>query len=304
MEVFMDKTIKALSFGEILWDIIEDKEHLGGAPFNLSAHLAMCGLDSFIVSRLGEDDRGQRVFKEMERLSVDSSFVGVDTLHPTGTVAVTLDDGGQPSYTINENVAYDFITLDNKQLNVVSGSGFSVFCFGTLAQRTQMNEGTLYSILECLNGVEVFYDVNLRQNYYSTQQVKKSLYHTTILKLNDEEVRILSELFYGKILDDKEFASIVQKEYELNIVLITKGEKGCAVYCDRVFELYQGPKVTVADAVGAGDAFSAAFLYRFCHGDTPFHAAQTANRLGAFVASCQGAIPQYSNEIIDMLRSS
>ena len=285
--------VKILVFGEVLWDLIRDGEYLGGAPFNLAAHLASCGIHSYIITNVGDDKRGRQVLKEMDRLGVDKTYVGVDPHHPTGTVNVALSQAGEPSYTINENVAYDFIELDDAQIEKIGNERFGAFCFGTLNQREETARRTLYRILDVLGDIHVFYDINLRQHYYSKEMIHKSLSRTTILKLNDDEVRMVSSLMFEEMLDDIKFARRIGDKYGIYIVLITLGKNGCAVYHDGAFESCPGTEVVVADTVGAGD--------RFCMGDSPMEAARKANSLGAFVASQQGAIPEYSEEITELL---
>ncbi len=200
--------VKILVFGEVLWDLIRDGEYLGGAPFNLAAHLASCGIHSYIITNVGDDERGRRVLYEMDRLGVDKTYVGVDPHHPTGTVNVALSQAGEPSYTINENVAYDFIVLDDAQIEKIGNERFGAFCFGTLNQREETARRTLYRILDILGDIQVFYDINLRQHYYSKEMIHKSLSCTTILKLNDDEVRMVSSLMFDEMLDDIEFARL------------------------------------------------------------------------------------------------
>jgi len=295
--------MKFVSFGEILWDIIDGKEHLGGAPFNLAAHLARCGVESFMISSLGDDDLGRRALREMDRLAVDAAYVRIDPEHPTGTVDVTLSEAGQPSYCINENAAYDFIAPTEEQIDAVSAGGFHVFCFGTLAQRSETTRSALRELLSRFKGAHVFCDINLRQDYYSKELVKHSLASATILKLNDEEVGELSMLLRGECLSLKVFSEMVSEQYNLDLVIVTRGEKGCVTFREGRYREHPGKSVRVADAVGAGDAFSAAFLYKFCAEGDPAEAARVANELGAFVASRRGAIPDYTEDIKTVLRS-
>ena len=292
-----------LSFGEVLWDVIEGREHLGGAPFNVAAHLARFGARSFICTRVGNDDRGQRVMANMDRLGVDKMFATVDDEHPTGTVSVTLAEG-QPTYVIHEDVAWDFIEMKESCWRDFKQTKFQAFCFGTLAQRSERSRHTLSQLLERLPGVPTLFDVNLRQHYYSTDVIRQSLAHTSILKLNDQETGLLGELLYGEKLADEEFARRVAADFALDVVLVTLGDAGCAVLHNGRYDFVPGRQVQVVDAVGAGDAFSAGFLFKYCQGASPVEAARLANELGAFVASQRGAIPDYSEEIRQKLAAT
>ncbi len=289
--------IKVLSFGAIVWDIIEGTPYIGGAPFNLAAHLAKCGIASSMLTRLGQDEYGQRSLTEMKRLDVDRSYVQIDPDRPTPTVVVTLSEGGQPHYDIQDNVSYDFIKADKGLLHAVQREKFAAFCFGTLEQRSQTTRESLHKILKQLTALHVFFDVNLRLDYYSREIITASLGPTTILKVNDDEVRVLAELLFGRSLSQHEFSNRIRDKFEIATVLVTRGSRGCLVMSEGVLAEFPGVPVKVADTVGAGDAFSAGFLAELCRGKSCQEAAELANRLGAFVASKPGAIPEYSDEI-------
>jgi len=289
--------MKAVSFGEVLWDIIEGKEYLGGAPFNLAAHLSKLGCSVSMISRVGNDRRGKKVIQKMKALGVESSFVQVDTRYPTGTVDVKLSKDGKPTFTINENVSYDFIEPQKNLLEKMKEESFDAFCFGTLAQRNEISRKTLYLLLEIVKSRYFFYDVNLRQLFYSKEIVVKSLSFSDIVKLNNEESILLSRLLFKRELKEEEFAKNVCSNFQVRIVCITRGENGCAIFYEGRFREIPGIKVKVIDTVGAGDAFSAGFLFKFCTGKDPFESAIFANRIGAFVASRRGAIPEYDDKI-------
>ena len=294
--------ITALSFGEIVWDIIRDTEHLGGAPLNLAAHLAQMGCAATMVSRTGDDRLGRAARDALGRLGVDASLVQRDPQRPTGFVDVALDAQGNPTFTIHPDVAYDFIEFDETLARRLAAERFDVFCFGTLCQRSQLSRDTLRRILAAVRAHEVFYDVNIRQHYYSRQIVADSLAACTILKLNDSEHPVLSGLLFGRDLAEADFARRVRDEFSVGLVCVTKGAGGCTIHhAGRRFDS-PGLSVEVADTVGSGDAFSAAFLFKHCGGADPARSAEAANRIGAFVASQSGAIPEYPDEIRALLK--
>ncbi len=295
---------RVLSFGAILWDIIEGIPYIGGAPFNVAAHLAKCGVPSYMLTCLGRDDFGRRSLAEMERLGVQQDYVQFDSEHPTATVVVSLSETGQPSYDVKDNVSYDCIRVDEALADAVAGEGFAAFCFGTIEQRRPVARRSLYNVLERLNDAHVLYDVNLRLHYYSREIVQKSLEHTTILKLNDEETRVLSEMLFEKSLSQEDFARRVRDDYGIATVLVTRGAKGCLLVSHNGVTEFPGVSVKVADAVGAGDAFAAGFLAGLCSGESLEQATEFANRLGAFVASQRGAIPEYDQEIRNMIENN
>lgn len=292
--------MKVLAFGEILWDLIEGEEHLGGAPFNFAAHMARCGNNAFIISRIGNDPYGTQAFNRSKAYGVDGSLIQWDERYPTGIVDVTLNDG-QPEYVIRENAAYDYIVADNTLLEW-GENYFDVFYFGSLAQRNVISEQALYKVLSSHHFKDIFYDVNLRKAGYTEQIIRNSLAACTMLKLNIEEVRVISRTLSGSDLANEEFCQYVKREYpKIKVIIITAGEDGCFIY-ESELKHVPGTPVKVCDAVGSGDAFSASFMHAYATSGDAVSAARIANQVGAFVASQAGPIPEYSPEIRSLLK--
>ena len=281
-----------VAYGEILWDVIDGEAHIGGAPFNLAAHAVRCGLRAAAVSRVGDDKLGHAALGEMARLGVDRRWTDEDSVHPTGTVTVTLA-AGQPSYTIHEGVAWDFIQLSEEAFQSLASERPRAFCFGTLAQRSEVSRQTLSRLLDLFSFTEVFYDVNLRQAFWSGELVAGGLARATLVKVNDEEARVLGGVLFDGACGPEAFARAVLARHPVRAVVVTLGADGCLV-CERDKGTVSCPgvKVDVADAVGAGDAFSAAFLAAWLKGESAAEAAQAGNRRGAWVASQRGAVPE------------
>ncbi|MFP4180350.1 MAG: carbohydrate kinase family protein [Spirochaetaceae bacterium] len=289
--------MNALSFGEILWDVIEGKEHIGGAPFNLASHLAMMGADSAIISAVGDDKRGKKALEKAVEYGIDTRFINTEKSVNTGIVEVELDKGGSPSYDIKEDSAWDFIELSPEQLQQLSSSKWDVFTFGSLAQRSEQNRLVLEKIIEAAAPTELFFDVNLRLDYYNREIIADSLRNATILKLNDDEVPVVSRLLYGEKVLDRAFCERMEREWGIHTTCITRGEKGSSVFCRGHYSRVPIVPVEVADTVGAGDSFSAAFLYGyFTTGDVK-RAINLASLLSSFVASKNGAIPAYDEPV-------
>lgn len=289
--------MRALSFGEILWDIIDGKPYIGGAPFNLAAHLAKMGVESAMVSCVGNDQLGNDAFESIQQIGVAPTYVGRDPNRPTGTVDVALSAEGQPDYTIHENTAWDAVTLSEAHLKEISSSEWDVFCFGTLAQRTEQNRKTLAAAIEAAQPREVVYDVNLRQSYYEREWIERSLAACTILKLNNTEAEFLSELLYQTQLGIDGFCEETANRFHIPIICVTLGADGASVWSNGSVAWVPGFQVDVIDTVGSGDAFTAGFVYALLHARTPVESIRFACRIGAWVAANRSAVPEYSAEI-------
>ncbi|EMR01570.1 carbohydrate kinase family protein [Cesiribacter andamanensis] len=292
--------MRILAFGEILFDIIEGEPFLGGAPLNFAGHLARLGAESYIYSAVGNDPLGAQALAEIRQLGVDTRLVQVQEQYPTGTVPVRFTNG-QPAYTILRDVAYDYIDYSAAE-PLLQGLQPDLLYFGTLAQRNSHSRSSLRQLLSGQQAPRVFYDINLRQDAYSPEIIRESLQLCSILKLNDEEARLLSELFFQKELALEAFARQLAQAYGLELIIITAGARGCYLLEGPDYYYVSGYPTKVVDTVGAGDAFSAAFVYQYLrHGDA-LVAADIANRLGAYVASCRGPLPEYSADIRELVK--
>lgn len=284
--------MRILSFGEILFDIIEGEHYLGGAPLNFAAHLAKMGEASYIFSKVGKDKLGGEALDKIEQIGVKSDFIQQDERYPTGTVPVAFKNG-QPDYTILEDVAYDFIDFSESE-DLMYLQDFDVLYYGTLAQRNPISQKALQALISRKTFKHIFYDINLRKDCYTPSIIQQSLQHCSIFKLNDEEIAVVSNLLYGKDFMMEEFVGLISADFQIGVIVITAGARGCYVYADGELHFVKGYPAQVMDTVGAGDAFSAAFVRGYVSHKDPFRAADMANKLGAFVAGSRGPIPTYS----------
>ncbi|MDA0193537.1 MAG: PfkB family carbohydrate kinase [Bacteroidetes bacterium] len=288
--------MKVLSFGEVLWDIIGEDAHLGGAPLNFAAHSVQCGGQSSMLSRLGNDDFGRDAGFQIGKLGVDTNLLQIDQDHPTGTVPVTLVDG-QPDYYITPNAAYDFIDLGEAKA-VRDESNFEVLYYGTLVQRGQSGDA-LKKILDNYKFRLKFCDINMRKDCYSEEIIRFSLGHATVAKLNEYEV-----IEVGQMLSQADFVPKLLGVFpQLEHVILTVGGEGCYVFQDHTLHHIKSEPVHVVDAIGAGDSFSAAFMYSFFKSGDVLKSAEIGNKVGGFVASSAGAIPKYPEAIVKLLQS-
>ena len=286
------KNLNLLAFGEILFDIIDGQAHIGGAPFNVAAHFAKHNNQAFMVSSVGMDKLGEEAKMAIDLKKVNRNFVNT-TNENTGVVNVNISESGQPSYDILEGVAWDKIILTETQIAAIKKVKWDCFYFGMLAQRSETNQQTLKKMFELVYFPTVFLDVNLRKDYFNKKLLETSFEKCTILKLNDEEIDVLAPMLFNVHLTPKEFAEKASSKFHIDIIIITLGANGAAFYENGVYEQVPGVKIKVADTVGAGDSFSAAFLNAYLKGSKVKKAVYEGCKLGAFVASKRGAIPEY-----------
>jgi fructokinase len=258
-----------LSLGEILWDVFPDREELGGAPFNLAFHASRLGHEPVFISAVGDDARGHRALQAATKLGIDTSFIQTNPELGTGVVTVSLDLARQPSFMLARPAAYDRVTLTDRQIEKIAAAGPEWICFGTLFFCPPSNVATLRRLLEACPRARRFYDVNLRPGNWTEALVRELLPLADVVKVNEAEMETLEPL-----------ASAAR-----GLVCVTRAERGCTIDGTEV----PGYRVKVADAVGAGDAFSAGLLHGLSEGWPAVRAADFANRVGAIVASRPGA---------------
>jgi fructokinase len=277
-----------VSFGEALWDLLPTGPVLGGAPLNFAYRVNSLGHRSFIVSRLGKDDLGQKARKQITGLGMADTFLQWDDAHPTGTVEIYLDEDKNPDYTIIENVAYDYIQSEAGLANVVEKA--ECFCFGTLAQRNPVSRQSLTSLLSKFSGKFTLLDINLRKNCYAKDTITSSLATANILKINNEELRVLVdflELQGGSAPDQAE--SLLNRA-ELKYCVVTLGESGAFALSNTGEKTYSpGYNIKLVDPCGSGDGFAAGFVHSLLENRSLREACRFGNALGSMVARQQGA---------------
>ena len=283
---------RTLLFGLILFDIIEGKKYVGGPAINIALHMAYHGNSPTLVSCVGNDELGHTALSLLLNNQVSTEFVNTDIKHETGWVKVFLDNNGNPSFEIIEPVAYDFISLTEKQISSLSNDPYDIIYFGTVVQRTITSKETLKNLIEEVSAKEIFFDINLRPGHYSQEVVDFSLKHTDILKLNEEELLQVANLFDIETTDESNLIDWIFGEYPPKIILLTRGENGASVFTHSNKKDIAGLNVLVKDTVGSGDAFSAGFIMEYLNSGNVMLAAQKGNELGAYVATKSGAVPE------------
>ena len=274
--------------GELLWDFLPTGKRAGGAPINLVYHSTQMGAEGYAISAVGKDDLGDEIIEELQKNHIANNLSIVD--HPTGKVDVALKEG-IPTYTIVEGVAWDYIPLTDESVSLVKRA--DAVCFGSLALRSEVSRKTILSLLDQANKDAIrFFDINIRQSYYSKELIEQLLQKSNVLKINDEELLLLRDMFHWEGTD-QEVCHKILSDYQLKYVILTAGGNFSSIYSLSEESTIPTPKVKVADTVGAGDSFSGAFIYSILTGSSLREAHQKAVDIAAFVCTHEGAWPPY-----------
>ena len=280
-----------VGMGEALWDILPEGKKIGGAPANFAYHVSQFGLPSCVVSAVGDDTLGHEIIANFDNKRLNHIVPVVD--YPTGTVQVEIDQAGIPQYDIKENVAWDNIPF-TAQLDELASHTKAV-CFGSLAQRNVVSRKTINHFLDAMpqNDPEqlIVFDVNLRQGFYNEEILRNSMERCNVLKINDEELVTVSRLFGYPGIDLQDKCWILLGKYNLKMLILTCGVNGSYVFTPGHVSFQPTPKVEVADTVGAGDSFTAAFISSILKGKSVEEAHKNAVETSAFVCTQQGAMP-------------
>jgi fructokinase len=279
-----------VGLGEILWDLLPSGPQLGGAPANFAYCSHLLGNRGIVASRVGNDQLGKNTREALRRAGISDQFLQSDDSQPTGTARVQVDSAGQPKFEITQPVAWDYLDW-TKDWQYLAQSADAI-CFGSLAQRSEKSRTTIRNFLSAAapNALLMF-DVNLRQDFFSEEIICQSLQRANAMKLNHEEVPRVKQLLKVTGSGNITFCRSLMERFDLKLICITRGANG-SLLCDRrdVHE-HAGYRVKVEDTVGAGDAFTAGLVHENLRKRTLAEMNDTANRMGAWVASHPGAMP-------------
>ena len=287
-----------VGMGEALWDVLPEGKKIGGAPANFAYHVSQFGLPSCVVSAVGDDALGKEIIENFTSKGLNQLIAEVP--YPTGTVQVEIDPAGVPQYEIIENVAWDNIPY-TAHLEMLAEKTKAV-CFGSLAQRNVVSRNTINLFLDAMPQNEdtlVVFDVNLRQGFYNKEILCNSMKRCNILKINDEELVTVSRMFGYPGIDLQDKCWILLGKYNLRMLILTCGINGSYVFTPGNVSFQPTPKVEVADTVGAGDSFTAAFIASILKGKSVQEAHSTAVQTSAFVCTKKGAMPTLPSELTD-----
>ena len=270
--------------------MLPDGKKIGGAPANFAYHVSQFGLPSCVVSAVGEDALGREIVENFTSKGLNHLIETVP--YPTGTVQVEIDQAGIPQYEIKENVAWDNIPYTALLERLAQRT--RAVCFGSLAQRNVVSRNTIDRFLDAMPRTDdslVVFDVNLRQGFYNEDILRSSMERCNILKINDEELIAVSRMFGYPGIDLQDKCWILLGKYNLKMLILTCGINGSYVFTPGNVSFQPTPKVEVADTVGAGDSFTAAFISGILKGRSVAEAHSCAVRTSAFVCTRPGAMP-------------
>jgi fructokinase len=291
-----------LGIGELLWDVLPQGPRLGGAPANFTVMAGRLGNHAAILSRIGRDELGRKAVELLDPLPVDAGCLQVDTQHETGRVTVALKDG-QPDYTIHEPAAWDFLELSDEWVRLAERA--DAICFGSLAQRSLESRQTVQTLAAQTSAscIRIF-DANLRTPFYSSEVLQESMELATVVKMNEDELPLVLRLLglpsgegQETIQLRCEAESLLSEFPTLHMVAVTRGGHGSLLVTRKQWHEHPGIPVKVGDAIGAGDAFTAALAHYLLRGAELPTLNEAGNRWGAWVASQSGAMPELPNAV-------
>ena len=289
----MDKKLSQphiICYGELLWDNLPTGRMAGGAPMNVAYHLNQLGAQSQLISRTGNDQAGADLISFSREIGLPVANIQLDPVHPTGEVIATVMDNDEVAYDILPHASWDFIEFQPNFNELATAA--DAFVFGSLAARNLTSRETL---LRLVNAAKFrVLDINLRAPHYSKEILHLLLSKANLLKLNNEELILLTNLFFVDGAPEKDAINFLLQTYEIGEIILTKGSEGASYYTAEEHYTGKAYPVKVADTIGAGDSFLAAFLYKKFTGASVSEAFDYARAMGAFIAGKKGGCPPYN----------
>ncbi|MCB4799044.1 carbohydrate kinase family protein [Neotamlana laminarinivorans] len=285
---------KITCFGEILWDVFPNHEKIGGAPLNVAARLKSFDNNVSMISKVGEDEKGEKLINFLKERSINVDGVQVDSTYKTGSVTVMLNEKGSASYDIEYPRAWDKIELTNNLKEIVKAS--DVFVFGSLVTRDALSRNTLYDLLK--EAKTKIFDVNLREPYYTSEILEYLMNQADFIKFNDDEIFEIAKNLDSKTQSLEQNIRFIAEKTNTKSICVTKGRHGAILFLNNTFYYNSGYQIVVKDTVGAGDSFLASLINKLYKNQSPQDAIDFACAVGALVASKEGANPILKNDEI------
>jgi fructokinase len=293
--------MRVLGIGEILWDELPTGRALGGAPFNVTAQLTHLGHQASYVTAVGADPPGRAALAEARRRGIDTSLIRVTDAAPTGVARVTTGDSGGADFEIVRPAAYEYIRVSDAALDRIAAERADALVFGTLAQCQARVLDATEAIAAAVPGAIRLYDVNLRAGWWWPPLVIRLMSLATVVKLAEAEARVLAPVLGLEWQGAQAFCQDLAGQRGLRAVAVTAGSGTAALWLDGELALARPPAATVADPVGAGDAFSAGLADAVSREMPAALALRRANALGTLIASRRGALPAWAAEDLALL---
>lgn len=297
-------TTLMVGLGELIWDLAPSRNlrSLGGAPSNFAYHSSLLGNRAIVASRVGDDDLGRDARRKLGRVGVEVDYLQVDLEHPTGAVEVEVDAWGEPHFTINPDSAWDYMVLSPQFEELARRA--QVICFGTLGQRCRPARETIHSFLrlsapDCLR----VFDVNLRHSFFDSEMLVNSMEAVNVAKFNSDELSATASMLNISGTREDEISRKLIGLFGLDLVAVTRSGKGSLLCTACATIEHSGYCVEVVDTIGCGDAFTAALAHCLVRGMSLDETSKTANRMGAWVATCAGATPTATRRTIEEVLS-
>lgn len=285
-----------VGLGEVLWDLLPDGKQLGGSPANVAYYAQLLGGTGAVISAAGRDPLGRGLLSSLEGRGLSTRYISEDASRPTGVVSITLTDRGQPAYVIDEDVAWDHIPFNDASADLARNA--DAICFGTMASRNPHSQACIQKLLDtAMPGCLRVFDVNLREQYYSRELLETLLEHTEVLKLNEDELPVITGLL-NISGSTKERMEALLNRYALDAVALTRAARGSVLLTPGMLEVHHGVRVDgVVDTVGAGDAYTAVLVTGLLHEWPVEEISDRANQLAAQVCMHAGAIAPYQDQV-------
>jgi fructokinase len=284
------KSLKAVSYGEVLWDVFDNEKKIGGAPLNVALRMKSLGCEVGMISCVGNDADGKAIIEKIKNLGLETNSIIESEEFATGVVQVTLNESGSASYQINYPSAWDKIVLNDTAKRIVSEA--DVLIYGSLVCRDAVSRSALNELLQ-YNAYKVF-DVNLRKPHYSYEIIESLMHTADFIKFNDEELLEIATAFHSSHTSVEENIKFIAEKTNTKTICVTKGGDGAVLFVNGKLYYNHGYPITVVDTVGAGDSFLAALITSLLRDKNPQEAIDFASAVGALVAGSTGANPNIS----------
>ncbi|NII25905.1 carbohydrate kinase [Pseudoflavitalea sp. X16] len=289
---------RIVCYGEVLWDILPAGALPGGAPMNVAYHLHKLNRAISVITKVGADSHGRELLDIFSKWGIGTDHFSIDPIHPTGLVYARSNGHHEMAYDIVYPSAWDFITWDDSYTALMQQTDYLVF--GSLICRSPASKNTLFSLLESATTTTKVLDINLRPPHFNRPIIEQLLQKTDVLKLNLAELELIAG-WYSPVPTVTGKIKLIQERFLINTIVVTMGGDGAVLCLNGDFYEHAGYKVQVADTVGSGDAFLAAFLSQLIDRAPPAEMLDYACAMGALIASYPGACPDYDTREIATL---